>query len=936
MSKAIDTGRIPAQGGVKRRSLFLAIGITTVFVWNAIHLLRLTGPTSHVPLHAQEILRKCDALDAQPGPPSDFHLRTSSDRFAKGTKATLIRNASIWTGHIEGDGEGLVIHGDLLLDKGLIKAVGAISAQTLAAYDDSELITHDAAGAWVTPGIVDLHSHLGVDSAPELRGASDTNSIKGLILPWLRSADGLNTHDAAYELSVSGGVTTANVLPGSADAIGGQAFTIKLRPTAERSTTALLLEPPWNLGGNGTDSPPRWRQMKHACGENPSRVYSGTRMDTIWAFREGYETARKIKTSQDNYCARARTGAWENLGAFPEDLQWEALVDVLRGHVKVHVHCYEAVDLDGLVRLSNEFQFPIAAFHHAHETYLVPDLLKRAYGGAPAVALFATNARYKREAYRGSEFAPRVLADAGLRVVMKSDHPVLNSRHLLYEAQQAHHYGLHSDLALAAVTSTPATVLGLGHRIGFVQEGHDADIVLWDSHPLSLGAAPQQVWIDGISQIAKPHVSPKPSAFQHAPETPNYDSETSATLKHDGLPPLTPAKAVERVVFRNIGSVYTRTEGGISELALPESVGAAGNVVVVDRGVILCAGSEDTCAASASEAGLESVDLAGGSIAPALISFGSPLGLEEIQGEASTRDGVALDGLSSASLSPLLPPLVHAVDGLVFSTRDALLAHRSGVTSGVAVPNGKGLIAGRASVFSTGAPHKLAPGAVRQDFAGFHVSIGHTRSGVPSVSTQIAALRHLLQNDTAFADVVEGKTPLVVEVYSADIIASLILLKNEVEAAHGGLPIKLTIAGAAEAHLLAKEIGAADIGVIIAPSRPFPGTWESRRILPGPPLSSQNAIATLIAENVTVGVGIEEQWSARHTRFDIAWAALESSGAISKTQALALASVNLEKLLGVDEAEFGDLVATAHGDLLSLQSKVVGVISPSRGVVDLF
>ncbi len=128
-----------------------------------------------------------------------------------------------------------------------------------------------------------MHSHLGVGSAPSLRGSADTNSRKGLVLPWLRSLDGLNTHDDAYPLVVSGGVTTANVLPGSADAIGigclyartsitimlisrpgGQAFTIKLRPTAERSSSAMVIEPPHTLNGTHVDPslPPRWRQMK--------------------------------------------------------------------------------------------------------------------------------------------------------------------------------------------------------------------------------------------------------------------------------------------------------------------------------------------------------------------------------------------------------------------------------------------------------------------------------------------------------------------------------------------------------------------------------------------------------------------------------------------------------------------------------------------------
>lgn len=104
-----------------------------------------------------------------------------------------------------------------------------------------------------------------MDSVPELKGSDDTNSRKGLTLPWLRSLDGLNTHDDAYRLSISGGVTTANVLPGSANAIGGQAFTIKLRSTVERSSSAMVLEPPHGLNGSVLDpsQPPRWRQMKY-------------------------------------------------------------------------------------------------------------------------------------------------------------------------------------------------------------------------------------------------------------------------------------------------------------------------------------------------------------------------------------------------------------------------------------------------------------------------------------------------------------------------------------------------------------------------------------------------------------------------------------------------------------------------------------------------
>ncbi|KAG6903044.1 hypothetical protein C0995_007477 [Termitomyces sp. Mi166 len=928
-----------------------------------------SNTTVNLPVNAAEILNKCSLLNAEPGPPADFYSRAQSDRFQPGTPPTLIRNATIWTGRVSGHE---TIIGDLLLDKGIIKEVGDVSQATIDMYSQ-QLVVVDAGGAWVSPGIVDMHSHLGVDSAPSLNGADDTNSFKGLVLPWLRSLDGLNTHDEAYRLSISGGVTTSVVLPGSADAIGGQAFVIKLRPTAERSSSSMLLEPPYSLNNSDTEhlSRPRWRQMKHACGENPSSVYSGTRMDTIWAFRQGYDKARQIKDDQDQYCAKVLSNQWSDLGDFPEDLQWEALVDVLRGRVKVHNHCYEATDLDGLVRfyipqLSNEFKFSIAAFHHAHEAYLVPDLVKKAYGLAPAVALFATNARYKREAYRGSEFAPRILADNGLKVVMKSDHPVLNSRHLVYEAQQAHYYGLVDNLALASVTSTPATVIGLDHRIGFIKQGYDAGktlqhVVIWDSHPLALGATPKQVYIDGIAQLTKPSSIDKPGTFQVVPETPNFDKEAELALKYDGLPPLEPAVDDSGVVlFTNVSSIYLRKGSVIQEIFVATNENAHGTVVV-DEGRIVCAGD---CSDVSATANVRYVDLEGGSISPSFVTFGSPLGLEEISEEPSTKDGVVFDPLREKvpSIVGGDGSIIQAVDGLQFAGRDTLLAYRAGVTKAVVAPSSYGFLSGLSTVFSTRAAHKLVPGAVVQDVAALHVAIGDSSV---SISTQITTLRRLLLGEgkgelgERFVEVAEvrrffvgsedvnhlalkGRLPLVIRVQSADVMASLIRLKREIED-YSGYTIKFTFTGANEAHLLAKEIGEAGIGVILAPSRPFPGTWKSRRILPGPPLTEHNAVAVLHANGVRVGLGVEEQWDARNLRFAIGWgcsqfvnkAALEANGQLTKVDALALGSVNLELLLGL-ETENSDLVAMKGGDILGFEGKIAAVISTNQGKVDLF
>ncbi|TDL19418.1 carbohydrate esterase family 9 protein [Rickenella mellea] len=941
--------------GRNRRNHFQVLVLVTslataIYVWlNIIHPLE---NASTVPLHASEILDRCRSLNVKPTPHRDFYARTESDRYVPGTLPVLISNATIWTGNHDGRES---VRGHVLMARGLIKWVGedASSLARLSKKYRGALDHIDAKGAWLTPGIVDVHSHLAVEPSPGLNGAADGNSVKAPVQPWLRSLDGLNTHDDAYKLAIAGGVTTSLILPGSADAMGGQAFVIKLRPTAERSPTSMLLEPPYNLNSSKTvsNSPPRWRHMKHACGENPSRVFGQTRMDTFWEFRQAYNKAKKIKDSQDTYCTKARAGQWTGLGDFPDDLQWEALVDILRGKVKVQTHCYEAVDLDDFVRLSNEFQFPIAAFHHAHETYLVPDVLKRAYGDKPpASAMFASFARYKRESYRHSEFAPRILHDNGLKVIMKSDHPAIVSRYLMHESQQAHYYGLPSHVAMSAVISTPAEVMGLDHRIGFIREGYDADVVLWDSHPLAIGATPTQVYIDGIPQLKSPYHIHKPKSFQVPPNTPDWDKETKETLEYDGLPPLEPKRLLKNtVVFTNVSNVWQRADHGIATMYT--ALTGQNGVAVVDSGRVVCTGAQESCLGHfKSKADVTFVDLDGGSISPGLVSFGTNLGLQEIAMEHSTIDGAVTDALTEK-----VPKIVggdnaviRAVDGLQFSTRDSLLAYRAGVTSAITAPLTHGFFSGLSVYFSTGASHKLASGAIVQDIAALHVSLGYSIHA--STSTQVGTLRKmLLEPGTGdmgywFEQVVEGELPLVIDVHSADIIATLLALKEEVEN-RTGRRIIMTLSGATEAHLLAKEIGEAKVGVIVNPVRPFPYTWERRRILPGPPLSPKSAIAHLLSHNVTVGVGVMgvsgsteiSTWSVRNTRFDIAWAIIEAGGSISTNQALGLASANVEMLLGVkrDVAMESDLVASKGGNLLDFESKVLGIISPRRSQVEL-
>ncbi|KZP34593.1 carbohydrate esterase family 9 protein [Athelia psychrophila] len=814
------------------------------------------------------------------------------------------------------------------MEKGLIKSIGRVSDATLASYK-TDLIIIDANNSWVTPGLVDIHSQLGIRATPYLQGASDDwCSNNGNIQPFLKVVDALNTHDGSYELAVASGVTTALVLPGSNNAISGQGLPIKLRKTAELTPTAMLLEYPDDTDDH---SAPRWYHVMHAYGENSGRSHSQTRMDTASALRKAYTQASNLRREQDSYCLKAAQGLWDSLGAFPSDLEWEPLVDVLRGKAKAHVQADESVDLDDMVRLSNEFQFPISVVHGASDAYLVPDLLKRSYGQPPAIVLRGTSTRDRRETYRSSEFAPRILSVEGLQVAMKSDY---TARHLLYEAQQAYFYGLPSNLALSSITTIPSTILGLDHRVGFIRPGNDADVIIWDSHPMALGATPKQIWIDGIAQLISPHILDKPASFQEAPEVPVFDEEAALAVEYEGLPPLLPQRAEHDIVlFTHVKSAYVLSDLGVQN-ALSHTGDDLGYVVVIN-GSVACAGPQDTCA-SVMSSDATTIDLKGGSISPGFMSYGSPLGLEQISAEESTNDGIIMDplvrSLPSVHSEETIP---HALDALQYATRDSLLAYRAGVVSAVTAPDHDLFLSGISVAFSLGDQNK----PIIQDAAALHVSIRHLKGGL-SVSAQIAALRGLLLHPPKGKwlqwsnRITSGGVPLVIEAHGADIISSLILLKNEVEEAKSSI-MKMTITGATEAHILAPQIAYANIGIIVTPSRPSPSEWEDRKTLPGPPMSKQSMIAELIAFDVLVGVGVKHTSEARNTRFDLAWIAIEANDTISMEETFALASVNLYKLLGVRVPDTIDLVATEGGNLLSLSGKPVAVISQRGGHVNL-
>ncbi|EEB89859.1 hypothetical protein MPER_11999, partial [Moniliophthora perniciosa FA553] len=551
-------------------------------------------------MDAQDILEKCKSIRSRAGPSPDFFTRVSSERFDHHhhhENATLISNATIFTGAKNGTE---VVKGEILIYKGIVRALG----ENIPVDDYEHLEVVDAKGAWVTPGLVNIYSHQGVLSSPVTYGANELDAPNGPVTPWLRSIDGFHTYDERTRLAVARGITSVQAYAGRANNIGAQAFVMKLRKTLDGSPSSMILEPPTDITGNRSDSS-HWRHLAQSCGEATRR--HGNRIDGVWALRSAYAEARKIMNLQDSFCARAEAGLWDSVTShFPESLRWEMLVDVLRGKAKVSSICSEAVDLANMIRVSEEFGFPVTSFLLAAEAWLVPGLIKNGVD-RPTVGLTATNYGYNRESYQGSPFAPRVLHDHNVSVIMMSDETFMSSNYILDEARKAYHFGLPESAALASVTSAPAIALGLSHRVGILRKGSDADLVVWDSHPLHAGATPLQVWIDGalqnqeqknlnatIQRLKEGH------AWRKTPIQPNYDRERKSAIKNEGRP--IPSYIIKgKVVFVNVKEVWSRKRGGFIEELFP--AGQRGLcVVVVEKGKITCLGEDKECSSDAEDA----------------------------------------------------------------------------------------------------------------------------------------------------------------------------------------------------------------------------------------------------------------------------------------------------------------------------------------------
>ncbi len=388
---------------------------------------------------------------------------------AQGNEEILIKNATIMTAS-----HGTIENGSILIRNGKIAAVGKDVKGSAAAK------VIDATGMYVTPGFVDSHSHSALDG---------TNEGSLSVTAMVRMGDVINNTDINMYRQLAGGMTTIHQLHGSANAIGGQNSIIKLKwgKTVEELRVA--------------DAP---RTVKFALGENPKRSnglslpgatrrYPATRMGVEETIREAFTQGREYIQEWDAYEIAKKRG--ENPLTPRRDLKLEALADILKGKIDIHSHCYRADEIVMLMRLCEEFGIRVRTLQHVLEGYKVaPEIAKH---GASA-SILPDWWGYKMEAYDAIPYNAAIMTHRGITVAIHSDSNDA-ARRFYQEAAKIMKYGdLSEEEALRLITLNPAKEIRLDHRLGSIDAGKDADLVIFNGHPFSIYSRPEVTMIEGV------------------------------------------------------------------------------------------------------------------------------------------------------------------------------------------------------------------------------------------------------------------------------------------------------------------------------------------------------------------------------------------------------------------------------------------------------
>ena len=403
---------------------------------------------------------------------NDPHGTYASTHVPLPSENTVLRNATVF----DGDGNKFINY-DIYFSDGKISAMG----RDLVVESAIEI---DGTGKYVTPGIIDNHSHMGVYPAPGVRTSSDGNEATSPNTAEVWAEHSVWSQDPQYKLALAGGITTFHVLPGSANLFGGRGVTLK------------------NVSGNTVPDmkfPDAPHSLKMACGENPKRVYSSrgpsTRMGNVAGYRNAWIGAENHR---------------DRLEKDPDhrDIKNETLVGVLDGEILVHNHCYRADEMATMINISQEFGYKVSTFHHGVEAYKIANLL--ADEGICA-ALWADWWGFKHEAYDMTIANIAIVDQArgGTGCAIVHSDSASGIQRLNQEAAKALAAGreagfdISEERAMTWITKNPAKSLGILEQTGTLENGKDADIVIWSGNPFSVYSKAEKVYIDGALAFDK-------------------------------------------------------------------------------------------------------------------------------------------------------------------------------------------------------------------------------------------------------------------------------------------------------------------------------------------------------------------------------------------------------------------------------------------------
>ena len=506
-----------------------------------------------------------------------------------------IRNGTIITA-----ARGTIANGTVLVRDGKIAAVGT-NVSIPAGAD-----VYDATGRFVSPGIIDAHSHIANDAINE--GSVSVSSMTGM-------EDVLDPTDINIYRDLAGGTTTANILHGSANAIGGKTVVIKLRYGKTRANDLLLQGAlpgiKFALGENVT-------RKRGQTPTNPQR-FPATRQGVEYVIRDAFTRAKAYKKDWQEYEARKKAG--QEALAPRRDLQLDALVEVLEGKRLVHAHSYRADEILMLIRLADEMGFKITTFQHVLEGYKVAKEIAAHNAGA---STFSDWWGYKMEAADAIPHNASLMTHKGVLVSINSD-DAEQARRLNMEAAKAIRYGdVTEDQAFAMVTLNPAKQLKIDNRVGSIEVGKDADLVVWNQHPLSTAAIVERTYVDGIALYDREKDLQRIADIQKEKGgRSTTEAAPAATNGNGSQAPPRPAAPAERYDVKGnaAGPAWALTNARIVTVSGP----------VIAKGTIVIKGNriEAVGANVPVPSGVKPVDVGGATVMPGIIDASTDIGLNE-------------------------------------------------------------------------------------------------------------------------------------------------------------------------------------------------------------------------------------------------------------------------------------------------------------------